>query len=808
MTTVTPSASIGPSDGTPPGVRPAAAATSAAPSVALTLVVDAVLHPGGVTVWRGHTADDVTVRCVATRAVMRVPAPGEVWALNGAWHRHPAHGAQVSILRATLERPSGRLFVQALTRNTRDFPGIGVVRAQRLWEAHGPRVFDLLDRGDAVAAEALADTVGAELAGVLLAGWRAVDDAAKACRWLSQYGFPPDLAAKVTAIYAAVPVPAAHTADAARRGRVVWHLEDDPYRMLAFASWRRTDAAARQLGVAADDPRRLAGAVEAACARRLTAGHTWVPATVLACEAAALLDTPALDVPSLGAPSVIGGRAVAAAVARRIVVAHAVDHEEGYQLPGVAVMERAVGERVTAMRQHRDRPAQIRLEVPLDRAGVDAALAVFEREERYPLNPEQRDAVWMALSEPASLLLGGPGVGKTTVLKALHAVARVTGRVVHQAALSGRAARRMVEATGQPACTIAALLHRIDAGELVLTDEPLLVLDEASMCDLAIVYRLLRRLPSGVRLLLVGDPGQLPPIGFGLVLHVLAAGGEVPRTTLTRVMRQTSASGIPAVCAAIREGRVPALAAPDWAATEGVSLLATPSGDVADAVIDVLARLGGVQGGVQGGVEGGMDRGVGAAQIIGSVRRGRGGTEELNARLQRLRAPGRPRLNGRFLAGDPVIATRNDYTLGVMNGELATAVANDEAGGLRCRFDDRELAIPDDYLQRDLELAYAITCHKAQGSQFPTVIVPVTPSRLLDRTLLLTAVSRAQHRVILVGEPSLLAQAITAPPQVSQRLVGLGRGGARVDEATQAATDARHHPDRSLSLFTTDHAHA
>jgi exodeoxyribonuclease V alpha subunit len=582
---------------------------------------------------------------------------------------------------------------------------------------------------------------------VLVAAWRALDHETKAYRWLTHHGFPVSLAAKVIAIYGSVPVPAEHADAAAAVGRVVWHLVDDPYRMLAFTSWMKTDAAARRLGLDACDPRRLVGAVEAVCARRLGEGHTWVSREVLRTKAANLLKLPLR----------YADDGIRFAVERRAVVEHAA----GYQAPGAWVMERFIAGRAERMRAGEHAPEQMRLEVPLLRADVERLLDAYDETQPYALSAEQRDAVWMALTEPISLLIGGPGVGKTTVLRAVHSVAAAHGRTIHQAALAGRAAQRMREATGRHALTIAGLLARVVKAEIVLDDEPLIVLDEASMCDLTILYRLLRHCPPGVRLLLVGDPGQLPPIGPGLVFHVLASNGPgtVPRTVLTIPRRQTDASGIPLVCESIRAGTVPALTTPNWLHPHGVSFVEASAATVTDTVIDVLARLG-------------PGREV---QIIGSVKNHPGGIMEINRRMQSLHAVGGgAQLNGRFFAGDPVIVTKNDWDLGVMNGDLGIALANAEGDALRVRFDEGDKVLPAAMLEEDVDLAYAITCHKAQGSQFPAVIIPVTPSRLLDRTLLLTAVSRAQQQVVIIGDSAVFAEAVTRQPASLAREVGLG----------------------------------
>jgi len=678
---------------------------------------------------------------------MRSPAVGETWVIEGLWQSHPIHGAQVGeISFATLVRPSGRLFVEAVSRNSRDFPDIGFVRAQKVWDAHGGRTFDLLDAGDV---DALVPQLGRERAMALISGWRSIDHETKAYRWLTQYGFPPALAAKIIAIYGSLPIPAEHREAAAVKGVVVWHLETDPYRMLAFTSWKKADAAARRLGLDSRDARRLVGAAEAACADQLADGHTWVSAELLRAKAARLLALPLTD----------ADEGLRLAVERGALVPHA----RGYQAPGAWVMERFVDGRVTRMRTGLDTPRQLRLAPMFSRDDVRRSLDEYNTGQPYLLSVEQCDAVWMALTEPVSLLIGGPGVGKTSVLRAVHHVAKAYGRTVYQAALAGRAAQRMRQATGRDAFTIAGLLSRIERQEIALDDEPLIVIDEASMCDLATIYRLLRKCPPGVRLLLVGDPGQLPPIGFGLVFHVLAevgGPGAVPRTVLSVPRRQTSASGIPRVCEEIRAGTVPRLDAPRWPSSDGVSFVEAAPENVVDAIIDVFAHLG-------------PDR---EAQIVGSVKQRAGGITEINRRLQSLRAVGRgAQLNGRFFAGDPVLVTKNDWDIGVMNGDLGIALANEEAGALRVRFDDGEKVLPAGMLEADVELAYAVTCHKAQGSQFPTVIVPVTPSQILDRALLLTAVSRAQQQVVLVGDPAIFAAAIARQPVSLAREVGLGR---------------------------------
>jgi exodeoxyribonuclease V alpha subunit len=705
-------------------------------------VVEEVLNDGAKIVFRARVESGDSMRIVSPRSVLgRAPTAGETWLVAGKWVWHPKYRRQFEVVRAELGRPSGCLLIQAIALNTVAFRGIGWAGARTLWAEYGDEIYGMLEVGDPSPFE---DLLGSHLAQVLVDGWRSTGADARTFGWLDRHAIPVRLARKLIDIYGTLPVPSYAKREASRKGTVIWHLEDDPYRMLAFAGWPEVDKAAGQLGIPSDDDRRQVGAVEWALAKRLKEGHTW----------ASKIDILSGVTKLLGASRSRSVEALQKALSSGAVIAHG----GGVQSRGCYAMERFVHERCRAMVEGRFVAEQRRLEYGFSRAEAELVLDRFENDEGLRLTIEQREAVWMAVSRSFSTLVGGPGVGKTTVLKAVHITSETYGRTVHQAALSGRAAQRMAEATGRPAMTIASFLNRVDKGEIRLTDEPLVIVDESSMIDLATLYRLLHRLEPGARLLLVGDPGQLSPIGFGLTFHIFAEDGRIPRTTLSVVRRQTEASGIPAVCRGIREGRVPDLAFSARPNSSGVSFVEVPAHEVTDSVIDLLAQFGG----------------VGTAQVVGSVKRGPGGVHEINGRLHAIMAVGRRECGARFHEGEPVVATRNDYEVGVMNGELGTVADGDGLGGLVCHFEGSEKRIPYDYL-RDLHLAYAITCHKAQGSQFPQVIVPVTRNRLLDRSLLLTAVSRAQERVVLVGDRTVFEAAVTAPPTLSRRYVGLGR---------------------------------
>ncbi|GAA0569622.1 AAA family ATPase [Caenispirillum bisanense] len=702
--------------------------------MAQTVVIETVLHAR----WNGAIfsgrCPDGELRRFLANDLPRPPVAGEAWQISGIVRRHPKYGPQVHVETAALLRPSGRL-IQGLLAGPR-FPGIGAVTAHLLWEHHGETLYQVLDKGDLTAIlAALGDSTRArEQAEVLVSVWPEIAAEPTVLAWLDRHGFPPRLAHKVIGCYG---------------GEAIAKLVQDPYRLIAFAPWSAVDRAARSMGIGPADERRLVAACQAALYGRLDQSHTWTPDATFR----RLLGR------QLGRSTAIN-TAIDLAVEDGAIVGV----DTGWQPLGPLAMECAVAERIAALVSGADaqasqpqlfhrRPADTLTEGWLDR---------WQGAHGMRLNQRQREAVGSALTCSFSLLLGGAGVGKTTVLRAICDFAHEVGVTVHLMALSGRAALRMTEATDRPARTIAGFLQRAEAGDLALDDEPLLVVDEASMVDLTSLYRILRACPPGCRFLLVGDPGQLPPVSFGITLHALADNDLVPKIELVEVMRQSAETGIPAAAAAVRAGQLPDLRAYDPADDIGVSFRACPRDEIVATVKEIAADLAGR-----------------SHQIIGSVKgtgvEADGGIRAINNALHAVYAHGRPLLPGDFAVGEPVIWTVNDYDLRIMNGSLGTVVRHAVDDGqevLVVDFDGEQRHVPVSALG-NLEHAWAITAHKAQGSQFDTVVIPVTRSRILDRTLLYTAITRAKRRVALVGDRTAFEAAVRQPPSSSRRQTGM-----------------------------------
>lgn len=678
--------------------------------------------------------------------------PGQWWKVSGEANERllEVNGFrvqewQVEATSAVLMRPSGEHIVSFLADNPA-FERIGQVKARKLWDSLGAHLYEALDAADV---DTLATVLTLESAAQVADAWAQFGDS-RTLQWLQAEGFDLELGRKVLKFF----------------GRETPEkLLEDPYRLLSFsASWRQVDALARgHFGVAVDDPRRLQGAIEEACYRVFTAGHTTALSSTLMDYLHAVLGSQTTWfrwrnlVPTALSQGLSNGSFV--------VGLH------GVQPLGAMVMEQqvanAVVSRLTAADQALIPPAE-----------VEDLLHDYEATEGIKLNSEQRRAVHLASDHSFVLITGGAGVGKTTVLKALYKVYDEAGIEVVQLALAGRAAKRMQEATGRAASTIANFLR----ASKELSAPKVVVVDEASMVDIVSMYRLCALLGPDVRMVLAGDPEQLMPVGPGLVLHALIRVPAVPLGELKVIKRY--GGDIAAAAVSIRKGIWPSLSNDE---TDAIAFIpcadartAAGTSLIAETVLD-LYRLDPEN-----------------TQILSARRNGPDGVKTINSLCQAETTAGRKpmtvwsaqhdalALTG-FNLGDPVLCTRNMWDRGLQNGSLGIIVDVEDGQQPVAGGEDGDAERPlawvlwDDGVRRpvvegmldDLELGYAITVHKAQGSQWPRVIVPLTGHRLLDRTLVYTAVTRAQKQVLIVGDEAAARTAVESPPRVHSRQVAL-----------------------------------
>jgi exodeoxyribonuclease V alpha subunit len=407
------------------------------------------------------------------------------------------------------------------------------------------------------------------------------------------------------------------------------------------------------------------------------------------------------------------------------------------------------------------------------------------------LDPVQQAAVRVAARHGVSVLTGGPGTGKSRTVAAVVAMAAERGLTVALAAPTGRAAKRLEELTGAPATTVHRLLGAQggaraageetgpggpappggDAGWIFTRNEEwpldadLVVVDEASMLDAELATALVEACPDGARLLLVGDPAQLPSIGPGRVLGDIIDSGAVPVTELTRLYRQRGGGVIARLATAVRGGTLPPVDSPD---REVVVLPARSSGEAAHRVMQLVTDS--------------IPRALGIPaadiQVITPVHKGPAGTIALNRALKERLNPG-PGAHGGFDPGDRVVSVANHADAGFTNGEVGTVVGRSD-GGLQVAFPAAPVTVPDRFLG-DLRHGWALTVHRAQGSEWPAVVAvfPAEAAGMLSRPLVYTALTRAQrHLSVVHGAGPALARAVSTvgePPRVT-RLAGLLAG--------------------------------
>lgn len=650
---------------------------------------------------------------------------------------------QIEATDASMLRPSGEHIVTLLAESDA-FVGIGYVKARKLWDAFGEKLYKLLDNSDA---EALSKVLTAESAEQVVVAWAQYGDS-RSLQWLHKHGFPVSLGRKVLQFFGK---------------QTQEKIEEDPYRLLSFcASWKTVDTFAQsQFNVLCNDARRMQGAVEESLYRIFVAGHTVASMKMLEGHLEALLgkQTPNMQWKYL----------VSDAVDRGLDNGSYVIGNSGMLHPlGPMVMEMTVARALT------DRLAHGPDAKLLNDARLEEVIGSYERVLPFPLTKEQRQAIKLANDHAVALVIGGAGVGKTTVLETLYQIYDATGLRIYQMALAGRAAKRMMEATKRPASTIASFLKNIKPDDL--NGPTVVIVDEASMVDVITMSRLCDALPSHVRLVLTGDASQLMPVGPGLILHALVKVAAMPVIELTAVKR--FGGGIAKAAQDIRNGKWPALSsAPD----DDISFIPCSKAEIPYVVADL------------------HNRDPENIQILTARRNSHDGTKGLNALCQqRYTKAGRHLMvwdvdrdseaGTGFYLNDLVICTRNRWDLGIQNGSLGRLIKIEDApqeikdsnGNLvgtsiaSILWDDGECRPVFEELLDDLELGYAITVHKAQGSQWPTIIVPITASKLLDRTLIYTAVTRATTKVIMVGDAAAAKAAVEAPSKAQFRNVALG----------------------------------
>jgi exodeoxyribonuclease V alpha subunit len=673
---------------------------------------------------RGHA--DVVAVIGSTPAV----SPGEWIDARGHWVQDREFGRQfkADILHVTPpDSPEGiELYLASgLVK------GVGPTYARKLVARFGTGIFEVIENASARLQEI--DGIGPKRRQRIKQAWNEQKAVRKIMVFLHGHGVSTARAVRIHKTYG---------------DEAIEIVRADPYRLardIRGIGFKTADQIAQRLGLSLDAPARIDAGLQYVLLQATDNGHCALPLDILRDEATRLL--------VVDSGLVLGG--IERSLGARNLIRERIDETDLLFLPNLRHAEHSIAHRL--LRSAQARP-------PYPDIDASSALAAVEARTGQSLAPSQREAVLAALRHRALVITGGPGVGKTTILRTLLAL--LTSRQVRclLAAPTGRAARRMAEATGLPAQTIHRLLEvnpgtggflRKEDNQLA-TD--LLVIDEASMVDIPLLHSVLRALPEPAALLLVGDVDQLPSVGPGSVLRDLIDSQSIPVVRLVEVFRQAAGSRIITNAHRINHGLLPEPhSGPDL--TDFYFIEREDPGAITSTLLEVVRNRIPTRFKLDP---------IRDVQILTPQNRGSLGVRELNNVLQEALNPpaeGVPwieKFGIRFRRGDKVLQTRNNYDKDVFNGDVGWITALDELEQeLTIDFDGRSVVY--DFGELDEVVpAYAMTVHKSQGSEFPAIVIPLAVQQyiLLQRNLLYTAITRGRKLVVVVGQARALRIAI------------------------------------------------
>ena len=675
---------------------------------------------------------------VTAVGVIPVTNVGERLKLEGRWVHHSAYGRQLEIVTVERLMPESRIEILAYL-SSHAVRGVGPKIASKIVERFGSDALNVIERDHMRLAEI--SGISAAKAEEIHESFLSQQGLRRLVEFLTQHSLPAELGVRVYRSYGELSMMA---------------IQDNPYFLTEpgfDAEFSAVDAFALELGFDGNDERRVDAGILFELSYNALAGHVFVPADQLAAVTADFLRLPREE--------------IAAGLERLLEQERIITDEiaglQAVYLPAYGEAERYLTARFLQMTEF----------CPTLPSNLNKTLRQIEDAQSIQYAELQKEAILAAAAEQLLLVTGGPGTGKTTTLRGILDLFDRMHLRTFLAAPTGRAAKRLSELTGRDASTIHRLLEvDVSSGseEMVFVHNrhnPLVcdavIVDETSMVDLLLMYALVEALPERCRLILVGDPDQLPSVGAGNVFSDLIRCGRVPTVRLTEIFRQARESLIVMNAHEINHGRVPELGAKD----RDFFFLRRSSGQaVCQTVADLCSRRLPEKMGIL------PDQ----IQVLSPTRKGETGTKALNALLQQaLNPPADGKHEKRygeliFREGDRVMQIRNNYDIiwkkldsaamgsGIFNGDVGLIRKIDyQNQNIIIHFDDREAVYTYDMLSQ-LEMAYAMTVHKSQGSEYRAVVLCAwrgTPL-LLSRSVLYTAVTRARELLIVVGEDAVI----------------------------------------------------
>lgn len=662
-------------------------------------------------------------------AVYHGPAPyiGENISLSGKWIEHYRFGRQFDAVMCSVMQPTSLAGIERFLASGA-IKGVGKVTAANIVAHFGEATLEIISSSP----EQLAQVKGisARKAADIGAAYAELSEMRELMLFLESHGVSGSYAAKLQAVYG---------------NTAITRIKENPYSLandISGIGFKTADRIALSMGMEKDSKDRIIAGLSYALTQAAAAGHTCVPEEILVKETVRFLMVESSCVQE---------------VFNDLLDRDLLRTEElsGMRLIYPEYLYRAEVGAAKKLLELRD---NVR---PIGRVNVERIIAEWEQEAAISLAEAQKESIYASLKHGVFVLTGGPGTGKTTVVKGILNVLEKAGCRILLAAPTGRASRRLSESSGHPAVTVHRLLeYQPNSSGFNFgkdEDEPLdaeaIIIDEASMLDINLMYNLLKAVPLGCRLILVGDVDQLPSVGPGAVLKDIIRSGKMPVVRLENVFRQAQVSPIVVNAHRINHGQMPEFAADsDFSLTEF-----NDDNEAADFVARTYALMAAASD-------------WRSVQVLTPMHKNPCGVQNLNKLLQQYINPPSSNkaevtvMGNVFRVGDKVMQIRNNYEKDVFNGDIGRIIRID-GKNITVAYPERMEGDFVTYAQgetEELQLAYAMSVHKSQGSEYPCVILVMVPSHyiMLQRNLLYTAITRAKENVILVGSRSAVRTAV------------------------------------------------
>lgn len=656
---------------------------------------------------------------------------GEQFEAQGCWEETRDYGRQFKAEALRLSRPDSLSGIERYL-GSGIIEGIGPSYAKKLVEKFGKGIFEVIENESAKLEKV--EGIGRKRRLEIRESWLKQKALHNIMLFLHERGISSARALRIYKTYG---------------DEALSVLNSNPYRLahdMHGVGFKTADEIARQMGIPAEAAERIRAGILHALDTASVSGHCCQPESLVVQKTQELL--------AIANAALIPGE-IEFLVKTGQLERHEVNGMPVLYLPALRAAEQTIAQRIHDLAK---KPAAYP-----EMEDAEAAITTVAAEMGKELAESQRRAVREALRQRCLIITGGPGVGKTTILRTILTILQDLEVEVVLAAPTGRAAKRLNESTGLEAKTLHRLLEFQGGGKWGRNAEKklkgdLFVIDEASMMDVALMAQFLSALPKQAHLLIVGDADQLPSVGPGMVLYDLIASGKVPTMHLTEIFRQATTSRIITSAHAINRGQLPNLKpARD---SDFFFLEASSPEEMRDTLVSLAhTRLPAKYG---------FDP-IADIQVLTPMNRYLLGTRSLNHSLQNALNPPNElkfeieRFDTTYRVGDKVIQTRNNYDKDVFNGDIGHIVSiTTEPTKISVRFDEQRLVDYEPGELDEVQLAYALTIHKSQGSEFPCVLIPVTTQHyvMLERSLIYTAVTRAKKLAVLVGDAKALEMAV------------------------------------------------